>query len=175
MSPDATREALLASREPAPHMIVGVTGHQRIPATARRFIDRAVDDILSRASPLIGVSSLAGGADQLFAKAVLRRGGLLRTILPCHRYEESFTDPRDLSTYRELLSSADSVEVLPFEKPSEDAYLAAGQRVVDISAMLIAVWDGIAARGRGGTADVVDYATARGVPVELVWPAGVAR
>lgn len=40
---------------------------------------------------------------------------------------------------------------------------------------LIAVWDGEAARGFGGTADVVAYAGSMGVPVDIVWPDGATR
>ncbi|GAA2994425.1 hypothetical protein GCM10010519_29600 [Streptomyces lactacystinicus] len=37
---------------------------------------------------------------------------------------------------------------------------------------LLAVWDGLPARGQGETADVVALARSRGVPVEIVWPEG---
>jgi hypothetical protein len=40
---------------------------------------------------------------------------------------------------------------------------------------LLAVWDGKPARGYGGTADVVNAARARGLPVTVIWPAGAER
>lgn len=40
---------------------------------------------------------------------------------------------------------------------------------------LIAVWDGQPARGYGGTADVVQAARDKDLPVTVVWPAGVMR
>src|SRR5206468_2655686 len=41
---------------------------------------------------------------------------------------------------------------------SEDAYLAAGHWIVDQSDLVILVWNGYPAAGKGGTADVASYA-----------------
>jgi polyphosphate kinase 2 (PPK2 family) len=64
---------------------------------------------------------------------------------------------------------------LPPAPTHEDAYLAAGRWIVDHADRLVAVWDGRPARGRGGTAEVVAYARHRGVPVTVLWRAGVLR
>jgi len=40
---------------------------------------------------------------------------------------------------------------------------------------LFAVWDGKAARGYGGTADVIAEARTRNVPVTVIWPEGASR
>ena len=53
----------------------------------------------------------------------------------------------------------------------EDCYLAAGHRVVELSDLMLAVWDGSPAKGKGGTADVVAYAVRRGVPLFHINPA----
>ncbi|MEY2438480.1 MAG: hypothetical protein QOF97_3316, partial [Acidimicrobiaceae bacterium] len=50
----------------------------------------------------------------------------------------------------------------------EAAYERAGRAVVETSDVLVALWDGGASRGRGGTAEMVAYARERGVPVEVV-------
>jgi len=47
----------------------------------------------------------------------------------------------------------------------EEAFLAAGKRVVDLSDIVIAVRDGEPAKGKGGTADSVAYALSTGAPV----------
>ena len=52
----------------------------------------------------------------------------------------------------------------------EDAYLVAGRRVVDLSDIVLAVWDGHPAKGKGGTADVVAYTIRRGVPLIHIDP-----
>lgn len=64
---------------------------------------------------------------------------------------------------------------MPYEEPSDEAYLAAGQEVVDLTDTLLAIWDGQPARGLGGTADVVRYARSVGKRVVVIWPLGSAR
>lgn len=157
-------------------MRVGVTGHQDIPPQALEYVLRGATDVLDRVKDeLVGVSSLAAGADQFFASLVLERGGRLELVLPCRRYEKTFSDPADLRNFRLILERAASVETLSFEEPSDDAYLAAGRRVVDLSEMLLAIWDGQPARGKGGTADIVEYARSRATRLEIVWPKGIKR
>jgi hypothetical protein len=126
------------------------------------------------ADNIIGVSSLAVGADQMFAELILAVGARFDAIIPCDQYERTFNF-EDRNRYAALLKRAASIERLAFPHPSEEAYLAAGQRVVDLSDMLIAVWDGRQAQGKGGTADIVTYANSRGTRVTVVWPKGVER
>lgn len=101
-------------------------------------------------------------------------GGALHVIVPCERYNETFTDS-DLARFRELIGGAELVETLGHPEPTEEAFLDAGHRVADVCEILVAVWDGEPARGLGGTADVVDYAKAVGLDVVIIWPPGVAR
>lgn len=157
-------------------MKVGVTGHQSIPWAAEAFVREEIATALARrGNDLIGVSSLAAGADQIFASQVLDGGGQLLVVVPCARYEASFDDAAALARFRELLLAAVMVEQLPFSEPSEAAFLAAGHRVIDESDALIAVWDGLPARGLGGTGDAVAYAKSRGKDVEIIWPTGILR
>ena len=157
-------------------MRIGLTGHQNIPTQALEHVTRGINGVLDNLKgDLIGVSSLAAGADQLFASLVLERGGRLEIVLPCRRYEKTFSRPGDLTSFRALLEKATNVETLGFDEPSEEAYLAAGCRVVDLSDVLLAVWDGQQARGKGGTADIVEYARSRGTKLEIVWPKGIKR
>jgi len=154
-----------------------VTGHQRLPAAAVAFAEQEVPNVLTAhgGTPLVGITSLAAGADQLFARIVLGRGGRLHVVVPCERYEASFTDDDARRRFEQLLLVATEVEVLPFAAPSQDAYLAAGRRVVDLADGVVAIWDGEAARGRGGTGDVVAYAREAGRAVWIVWPRDVRR
>jgi hypothetical protein len=156
--------------------VVGVTGHRIIPLGARDFVATAVDDILrDTESPLDAFTSLAAGADQLVATAVLRAGGRLHVILPSCGYERTFDAREDLVRFRSLLEAADAVISLEYAEPSEEAFLAAGKSIVDHCDVLIAVWDGEPARGLGGTADVVGYARHTGKAVSVVWPDGIDR
>jgi len=123
----------------------------------------------------VGITSLAAGTDQIFAQIVLELGGRIHVVLPAKRYEESFELQDDLARFRRLLSEAKDVITMPFEEPSEEAYWAAGQEIVNRSHRLLAVWDGQPAGGLGGTADVVEFARAQGKPVTVIWPEGSAR
>jgi hypothetical protein len=144
-------------------MRVGITGHQRLKEHARwDWVERELDRLLaSIAPPLVGITSLAVGADQLFADAVLRRGGSLEVVIPFAGYESTFSEERDRQEYTRLSQRASRVEVLEKPGSDEEAYLASGRRMVDQSDLLIAVWDGLPASGLGGTGDVVNYAVRR--------------
>ena len=155
---------------------IGVTGHQLIPDVAREFvIDALRRHADAHRGSVVGVSSLAAGADQLFAEIVLAGGGQLEVIVPSAGYEASFESEAASDTYSRLLDAAVGVTTMPFDRPSEEAYWAAGQAIVDRSDELLAVWDGQPARGLGGTADVVAYARRKHCPVSVIWPNGVRR
>jgi hypothetical protein len=141
-------------------MRIGVTGHQKLDEPANwEWVKREMERFLASLSlPLTCVTSLAVGADQLFANAVLRHGGELEAILPFPEYESTFTETHDRREYARLLKLASKVEVLERHGSHEDAYFASGKRMVDTSEIILAVWDGKPAAGRGGTGDVVNYA-----------------
>jgi hypothetical protein len=153
-------------------MVLGITGHQRLQKeNTWPWVRETLCSVLSQAPPpLIGLSSLAVGADQLFSELILAQGGGLHVILPFPRYRETFPTGRDLDRYRSLLGNAASVEVLPALPNREESYLAAGRRVVDLSDRVIAVWNGRQAVGLGGTGDVVQYALANRKDVLQVDP-----
>ena len=177
MSAYTTRQALLANGQAGSIvMVVGFTGHQDIPDAALAFVKKGITRVLRRlGKEFTGVSSLAAGADQLFAETVLQLGGRLHVVIPCEGYETTFLDGPALDWFRHLLEKADTVETLEHPRPSEDAFLDAGHRVVELSQVLVAVWDSREARGKGGTADIVRYARERRTEVVVVWPPGIAR
>jgi hypothetical protein len=90
-------------------------------------------------------------------------------VIPFQGYERTFR-VRQQSQYRFLSSKATAKEVLSTSGTDEDAYLAAGKRVVELSDMMIAVWNGQSAKGRGGTADIVAFADRRQVPLVHINP-----
>jgi hypothetical protein len=92
----------------------------------------------------------------------------IHAVLPFADIERTFS-PADVEAYRELIGRA-TVEVLSTCGTDEDAYLAAGQRIVELSEILVAVWNGKPAKGKGGTADVVGYAIQRKRPVIQIDP-----
>lgn len=153
---------------------VGITGHQKAPTRVWEMLAARLPEVLG-APPFLGVTSLAAGADQEFADEVLRLGGSLFAVIPTRDYETTFTSLTTLHRYESLLDRSARVEFMDFPEPSEEAYLAAGRRVVDLSDVVVAVWDGLPAKGKGGTADVVEYADQRRKPVVRIWPEGEHR
>jgi hypothetical protein len=153
-------------------MQVGITGHQHLEnEKAWTWVEKGMRSVLEEFSEeLTGISSLAVGADQLFARIVLEIGGSLHVVIPFLGYERAFDNDEDLQAYRSYLGRAEHVETLGPPSDKEHAYLAAGERVVQLSDCVIAVWDGMPARGLGGTADVVGLAVAKGVKVVCIDP-----
>jgi hypothetical protein len=155
-------------------MRFGITGHRQLPAAAVDLAARHWASTLRVGPPPHGVSSLAEGADQLFAEYLLAVGGTLEVIEPCADYANALAgDAR--ARYQRLHDAAAEVTTLPYPGPSPAAYLAAGLVVVKRCDLLFAVWDGLPARGPGGTGDVVGHARARGRQVTVLWPPQLRR
>ena len=124
---------------------------------------------------LVGITSLAEGADQIFAERVLAAGGQLTAILPAAHYALTFPHGPARQHYEDLLSRANQIIHLPFNEPTEDAYWAAGKEIVDRCDFLLAVWNGKPSGGLGGTGDIVAYAREIGRPTIIIWPPNAAR
>lgn len=148
-------------------MKIGITGHQQIKNVSDwAKIESSIEaKIKSFKPPIIGLTSMAKGADQIFAKVIIRNSGSLWAILPFKNYDSVFEDPKDRTEYNQLLNKANKVEILELNKEKEICYMEAGKRIVDLSDCMIAVWDGKKAVGFGGTGDVVAYAKSVGKQV----------
>lgn len=144
-------------------MIAGVTGHQDLGAAdAVEWVRVTFDSLVAHERISSGLTSLAEGADQLFAQVLLDRGLAFKVVVPCASYESVFRSNATRNAYTDLLrASAQRVE-LPFPAPSEQAFFEAGKFVVTNSDVIFAVWNGLPAKGLGGTADVVRFATSLG-------------
>jgi hypothetical protein len=161
------------------HVRVGVTGHRRLPSDVdwRKRIDRALALILDSfpkdaVTPLrlTAVSSLAEGADRLVAAAVMDRPGSRLEVplpLPPDEYQKDFRTAGSKEEFHSLLRSAASVMPARPAESREEAYESAGHMMVGHSDVVIALWDGLEARGQGGTAHIVELARRHGRPV--VW------
>jgi hypothetical protein len=154
---------------------IGISGHQNLPNAARLHAQRDICALLARqAKPVTGLSSLAAGADQLFAELVLAAGHRLHAVIPCRGYEVTFEGDA-LVAHQRLLAAAAAITELDFDEPSEAAFDAAGKYVVEHCDLLVAVWDGQPANGLGGTGDAVVHARHLGRDVLITWPGGVRR
>ena len=170
-------------------LTVGVTGHRldAIPAEARGPLEARIAEalaLLEEQARLRGgrdaglftdappaftlVSPLADGTDQMAAEAALARGWRLQAVLPFDRssYLGDFPNAAQREQFEGLLGKAESVLELPGDPDDRlDAYVMAGRATVAHCDLLIAVWDGLPPRGRGGTGEIVDLAVARGTPI----------
>ena len=141
------------------------------------LVAEALRDILQdfNEREVVGISCLAQGSDQIFARVVLERGGAIEVILPAADYRDRKVKPDNLAEFNDLIRRARMVRTLPFEKSNRDAYMAASEEVLASIDSLIAVWDGNPSGGYSGTADIVAAARGRGIPVKAVWPDGASR
>jgi hypothetical protein len=154
---------------------IAISGHRGLPADTTKLIDKAIRAALSSLLPdVTGISCLADGADQLFARAVTDLGGALEAIIPATQYRDGLPDDAKPG-YDSLLTHAETVRQLPFTEPGPESHMAASTLMIDTADMLYAVWDGQPARAYGGTADVVAYARQKGIPVQVIWPDGARR
>ncbi|TAK13406.1 MAG: hypothetical protein EPO35_10395 [Acidobacteria bacterium] len=175
------------TRPPLP-LTVSVTGHRVLPhpASTDAAIDRVLDQ-LARQFPdrkIRAVSALAEGADRVAAHRVLARAGNALTAvlpMPAAEYRKDFATDASQQDFNALLAAADEVVELPPQPTRRQAYESAGAYGLDRADVLLAIWDGLTARGPGGTAEVVAMARARRLPLAWIngadvsyenWPAG---
>jgi hypothetical protein len=164
---------------------IGVTGHRKIPE--EQLVQAGVKEALAiiykhvpdrspeRDIVLTVISPLAEGADRIVASEVLRwyeRGrkhGSLEAVLPMvqEEYVRDFATPGSVREFECLLSAASSITVIEDTGERTHNYEKAGRFVVDHCDILIAIWDGESSRGRGGTAEIVQYA--RDIKRSLIW------
>src|ERR1035438_6235307 len=172
---------------------VGVTGHRDLNAETcqalrprvrarleqiKHLTEQAATKprtVYYKHSPAVlrAVSPLAEGADRIFAEEALELGYELECPLPfhCQEYRNDFTDEISTRQFDELLAKAIAVfELDGTRKDAPAAYALVGQLVVDQCDMLLAIWDGNDVKGTGGTAQVVQQATRRRIPVVWLHP-----
>ena len=123
--------------------------------------------IFAADDPIIRLHTpLATGSDQLAAEAARANGYLLRALLPfrTEEYERDFQGP-ELDQFKAFLADADTIMTLPGDRTAHDAYVLVGKAVIAASDLIVAIWDGEAGNGPGGTAHVVELALRDNVPV----------
>jgi hypothetical protein len=150
-------------------MRVGITGHQKREGISWNWVHDTLCAELERIGPVAqALSSLAEGADQVFAKCALDHDIELVAVIPFHDYESVFGSEAK-KTFLEFLQHAVRLD-LNFSGDRQVSFLKAGQYIVDNVDTLMAVWDGQPAEGPGGTADIVQYAIERSRPIIHIDP-----
>jgi hypothetical protein len=142
-------------------LVVGVTGHRDIAADDETPLRAAFGRILEQLAetcphtPLLVLSGLAAGADSLAAEEAIARDIPVIACLPMPipEYEKDFSQP-ELERFRSLLAACSRTIVT--SPAREDGYVATGRFIAQYSHLLVALWDGEASRGAGGTYDVIE-------------------
>jgi hypothetical protein len=154
---------------------IAISGHRGLPDPTVRLVDQALRAALAEHAPdVTGLSCLADGADQIFARAVTDLGGTIEAVIPAAEYRDKLPE-NSHPGYDDLFARAAAVHRLPFTASTPESHMAASRLMVDEADELYAVWDGKPARSYGGTADVVAYAREHGTPVRVIWPDGAQR
>jgi hypothetical protein len=163
-----------------PIWVVGFAGHRHLRNSEKMSeVIGALLGSLRAEIPgqLVGYSSVAIGADTLFAQTCLSSGLSWMALLPQpeHDFKKDFTES-DWATTSTLLRRAARVQSLSGAKEADRnlAYLECGLLIVEEADLMIAVWDGKPSRGVGGTADVVANARNLNKPLILIHPDSLA-
>ncbi|MFG2648500.1 hypothetical protein [Streptomyces sp. NPDC048436] len=159
---------------------IAVTGHMDLTEASVPLVRRALREALTpyRREGITGLSCVAGGADSLFAEAVLALGGRLVAVIPSRDYRERRVGAGHAETFDRLVEAADEVIVLDHAGAGADgqAYEDANRVLLRRADRLFAVWDGRSSTAPpGGTAAAVADARRAGLPVDVVWPDGAKR
>ena len=157
--------------------VVGFTGHRRVEnenkiAPVLRELIASIQREVGR--ELIGRSSIASGADTLFAEACLasRLKWIALLPFPETEFKKDFSEA-DWARAKALLDRAERVEMSSETAERPRSYLDCGLATVDGADLMVAVWDGKASRGTGGTAQIVNHARLVQKPLILISPDGL--
>ncbi|HZZ20303.1 MAG TPA: hypothetical protein VFE25_13080 [Opitutaceae bacterium] len=152
--------------------VVGFSGHRLLEdhEGVGRAIGASLTALRSEVpGEWIALSSVADGSDKAFVAQARRLGLSWHAILPLPKAEfaKDFT-PGEWENVEQMLAGAEDLRVITEYGTREDAYLDCGVETVNGADVLMAVWDGQPARGKGGTAEVIDYARALGKPLIII-------
>lgn len=157
-------------------LYIGITGHRDIrdedKPRLKQMIKNKIEEKIAQCpdTPVVVLTPLAEGADRLAAYAAMECGitYIAPLPMPVDEYRKDFTSPESLDEFNELLAKADlwfelpvpegtSVEELQHNPDKrDDQYYNIGFYIARQSQMLIALWDGIDNKKRGGTAHIVN-------------------
>ena len=116
------------------------------------------------------VSALAEGADVIVAQVGVELGCRLTAVLPFKPkdYESTFSDKQHKTVFRRLFARANERVVLPGSlRRATAGYVDVGLETLARSDIVLTIWDGAPAQGRGGTPEILQSALERRIPI--VW------
>jgi hypothetical protein len=88
---------------------IAISGHRGLSSPTAQLVSKAIRAALPEHAPdLTGISCLADGADQIFARAVTDLGGTIEAVIPAAEYRDGL--PADgYPEYDDLLAQAAAV------------------------------------------------------------------
>jgi hypothetical protein len=168
---------------------VGITGYRDLSADDSRglsirvrraleLLKEALENLPKEAracynnSPasLRAISPLAEGADRIFALEALALNCELACLLPFHKEEycRDFLDDASKREFEGLMGKASAVlELNGFRDAKPNAYKSMGQLMLDHCDILFAIYSKKHESGEGGTAEIVNIAERRQIPI--IW------
>jgi hypothetical protein len=160
---------------------IAVAGHRpnQLPGEARAQVRAALEaafdaikaagvEVAGKHARFVVVSALAEGADRMAAEAALAREWAIECPLPfsIERYEKDFATPESVAEFQALMKRAAKVTPAPANDQNDEAgYASVGDAVSKSAEIGVIVWNGEAAKGKGGTADVASKILESGAPV----------
>lgn len=150
-------------------LVIGVTGHRNLREDQIPVLTDIVRKEIRRirqlcpSSPVLVLSGLAEGADQLCARIALEEGCFIEAALPMalEEYEKDFSG-QAFKDLHDLCGKARQVFVVPETEPHREGrdflYRQEGIYVARHCQVLLALWDGKPGTGYGcGTAETIDF------------------
>ncbi|MFT4175473.1 MAG: hypothetical protein QM627_02345 [Luteolibacter sp.] len=169
----------MSTPQPAPSSLfqrlwfVGFSGHRKMerPEEARAIIRQELRSLASSLKgELIGLSSAAAGADLIFLEtcAELRIRTIVLLPFDRERFSQDFDNPEEWRRAIHCMDTALWCETVGGNEDAPAAYHVVNREMLDIADRMIFLWDGLPARGLGGTAEVVMECHERKIPARVI-------
>ena len=156
----------------SPCLVLGFTGHRHIRNEDKvsKVLSEVITSLRSENNgEMMGRSSVASGGDVLFAEACLALNlkWIAQLPFPEEEFKKDFSE-KDWARAKALLNQALRVEIFSASARRPADYLKCGLATVEGADIMIALWDGKASRGTGGTAEIVAHARSLQKPLILI-------
>lgn len=151
-----------------------VSGHRHLTVTPS--LERGIGEAIERIDASFPgyqfhvLSCLAEGADRLLSQYLMEalRAELMVVLpLPEEEYMRDFRSALSIQEYWALKNRATRVVQTTSRLARPFAYQIANQKLLEKADLVMVIWDGLPARGPGGTAEMV--AMARQAHLPMLW------
>jgi len=146
--------------------VIGISGHRKLanPNRVRQKVQKFLKVQTFLHPKIIAISGMAEGADTIFAEEALKLEIPLRIILPfpLEYYKTTFSDDTAREMLNKLFNMSKSTSSILNTQPENtdirrQAYLDCGKKIAEESDIMLLVYDGQTAKGKGGTGDIYKF------------------